>query len=253
MGGTSARRVVSNQVPKTRSHKGHNLSESCPGRGTAQVCQDMHEPGPLDGEAGVVGRPGLMPYSWGPKGDRRPGPYDQIWELSGPTPYAAGVGASVCVCGVEGLTSPPSVWGQSQSACHLWQLCCRCVEGHGEEGIYQAANNHWATGLVAHNVRNLLNKRHGLIVHIENVGPSQWPAYSAGSAPSTLSDPCSSLSPIPIADHSSLASRVPCYAHLKAVPCSFLSVTHSHHSVATNLPQRTSLTSTPFSLLSQGL
>lgn len=135
----------------------------------------------------------------------------------------------VCVCGVEGLTSPPSVWGQSQSACHLWQLCCRCVEGHGEEGIYQAANNHWATGLVAHNVRNLLNKCHGLIVHIENVGPSQWPAYSAGSAPSTLSDPCSSLSPIPIADHSSLASRVPCYAHLKAVPCSFLSVTHSHH------------------------
>lgn len=89
---------MSNQVPKTRSHKGHNLSESCPGRGTAQVCQDMHEPGPLDGEARVVGRPGLMPYSWGPKGDRRPGPYDQIWELSGPTPYAAGVGASVCVC-----------------------------------------------------------------------------------------------------------------------------------------------------------
>lgn len=211
MGGTSARRVVSNQVPKTRSHKGHNLSESCPGRGTAQVCQDMHEPGPLDGEAGVVGRPGLMPYSWGPKGDRRPGPYDQIfWELSGPTPYAAGMGPSVCVCGVGGLTSPPSVWGQSQSACHLWQLCCRCVEGHGEEGIYQAANNHWATGLVAHNVRNLLNKRHGLIVHIENVG-----THSGLPIPLDLRHPPSAtpvhLSPqfllliIPLWHHGSLA------------------------------------------------
>lgn len=160
---------MSNQVPKTRSHKGHNLSESCPGRGTAQVCQDMHEPGPLDGEAGVVGRPGLMPYSWGPKGGRRPGPYDQIfWELSGPTPYAAGVGPSVCVwCGRADF-STFSVGTKSECLPPLaaaGQLCCRCVEGHGEEGIYQAANNHWTAGLVAHNVRNLLNKRRGLIVH----------------------------------------------------------------------------------------
>lgn len=116
----------------------------------------------------------------------------------------------VCVCGVEGLTSPPSVWGQSQSACHLWQLCCRCVEGHGEEGICQAANNHWATGLVAHNVRNLLNKRHGLIVHIENVG-----THSGLPIPLDLRHPPSAtpvhLSPqfllliIPLWHHGSLA------------------------------------------------
>lgn len=45
--------------------------KSCPGTGTAQVCQDMHEPGTLDGEAEVVGQLGPMPCSWGLKGGRR--------------------------------------------------------------------------------------------------------------------------------------------------------------------------------------
>lgn len=56
----------------------------------------MHEPCPLDGEAGVVGWPGLL-YSWGRKGgsrawtsrsDNAPG------TLVDPMPYAAGVESS---------------------------------------------------------------------------------------------------------------------------------------------------------------
>lgn len=119
----------------------------------------MHEPGPLDGEAGAVGRLGPMPYSWGLKAGG-PGPYDQIfWELNGPTPYAAdvessgrgagGAGFSAFIVGTELECLPPLA--------AAGQLCCRCVEGHGEEGIHQAANHLWAAGLVAHNLRNPLN------------------------------------------------------------------------------------------------
>lgn len=79
MAGTSARRVVSSQTPKTGSRKGQNLSEQLSRHREQVVCrdleiglavQDTHEPRPLDGEAGVVGWPGLL-YSWGWKGGSR--------------------------------------------------------------------------------------------------------------------------------------------------------------------------------------
>lgn len=56
----------------------------------------MHEPCPLDGEAGVVGWPGLL-YSWGLKGSSRAWTSrseDAPGTLVDPMPYATGVESS---------------------------------------------------------------------------------------------------------------------------------------------------------------